>query len=347
MTSHAGTLILGAGQAGAQLALSLRQGGYDRPIVLAGDEPWPPYQRPPLSKDYLLGELTADHLDLRTQDAWREAGVEMKLGLRAAAIDRSAKTVAFDGGESLAYDTLVLALGARAKTLTLAGADLSGVVTLRTRDDADALRPALQAAQGVVVIGGGYIGLEIAAAARKFSRPVTVLEAAPRLMSRTSGPTISDFYAAEHRAHGVDVRLSTPPVGFVGEDAVRAVRLANGDVIDADLVIIGVGAKPNDEIAATAGLACQDGVVVDAQGRTDDPAIFAIGDVARGVNPIYGRPMRLESVQNAIDGAKAAAAAILGADPPRAHAPWNWSDQYDLKLQIAGAAQSFEHEVVR
>jgi 3-phenylpropionate/trans-cinnamate dioxygenase ferredoxin reductase subunit len=347
MTGDAGVLILGAGQAAAQAVHSLRQAGYAKPIVVAGEEPFPPYQRPPLSKAYLLGELTADHLDLKGVDYWRASGVELRLNARAADIDRAAKVVVFADGARARYDTLILALGARARTLAIPGADLDGVVTLRTRADSDALRARLASAKRVVVVGGGFIGLEIAAAARKFGAEVVVLEAAAQLMARTCGNAISDFYVGEHAARGVDVRLSAPPTAFEGRSRVEAVTLGDGARLPADLVVAGIGATPNVELAQAAGLACEDGVVADAAGRTNDPAIFAVGDCASSWSALYGKRMRLESVQNAIDGAKAAAAAIAGAPAPTPAAPWNWSDQYDLKLQIAGIGSGFDREVVR
>ncbi len=347
MAGDGGILILGAGQAAAQAAQSLRQAGYDGALTVAGDEPFAPYQRPPLSKAYLLGELAAEHLELKPADFWSTLKVELRLKTRATAIDRAAKRVDFEHGGSARYDTLILALGARAKTLPLPGSDLGRVSTLRTRTDAVELGFQLKTAVRTVVVGGGFIGLEIAAAARKFGSEVVLLEAAPRLMARTGGQTLSDFYAGEHRARGVDVRLSTPPKAFEGDKRVQSVVLADGGRLEADLVVIGVGAAPNMEIAQAAGLEVTDGILTDAVGRTSDPEIYAIGDCASPLNPIYGRRMRLESVQNAIDGAKAAAAAITGTAAPHLAAPWNWSDQYDLKLQIAGASTGFDRELVR
>jgi 3-phenylpropionate/trans-cinnamate dioxygenase ferredoxin reductase subunit len=347
MTGDAGVLILGAGQAAAQAVHSLRHAGYDKPIVVAGEEPYPPYQRPPLSKAYLLGQLSADHLELKGPDFWRATRAELRLNARAAGIDLATKQVAFADGASVRYDTLILALGARARRLAIPGAELDGVMTLRTRSDSDALRARLETAKRVVVVGGGFIGLEIAAAARAFGAEVVVLEAARQLMARTCGSAISDFYVREHARHGVDVRLASPPTAFEGRSRVEAVALADGMRIAADLVVVGIGATPNVEIATAAGLACEDGVVADEAGRTGAPAVYAIGDVAASWSALYRRRMRLESVQNAIDGAKAAAAAIAGATPPPPAAPWNWSDQYDLKLQIAGIGAGFDREVLR
>lgn len=338
MSQTPGVLILGAGQAGAQTVHSLRAAGYEGAITLTGAEAHAPYQRPPLSKAYLLGQLTADHLELRPADYWAANGVDLRLGAQATAIDRTAKRVAFTDGAHAAYDVLVVATGARARALPIPGADLDGVMTLRGRDDADALGARLKAASRVLIVGGGFIGLEIAAAARAFGREATVLEAAPRLLARTSGGAVSEFYRALHTSHGVDVRLGHPPEAFLGETAVTGVRLVDGTTIEADLVVLGVGAAPNVEIAEAAGLECANGIVTDEQGRTSDPTIYAVGDVAAAWSPIYERRLRLESVQNAIDGAKAAAAAIVGKPAPAPAAPWNWSDQYDVKLQIAGVA---------
>jgi 3-phenylpropionate/trans-cinnamate dioxygenase ferredoxin reductase subunit len=347
MTEGAGVLILGAGQAAAQAVHSLRQAGYDKPIVVAGEEPYPPYQRPPLSKTYLLGQLTADHLDLKGPDFWRATNVELRLEARATEIDRAAKTVAFADGSHAGYDALILALGARARRLAIPGAELDGVMTLRTRADSDALRARFETAKRVVVVGGGFIGLEIAAAAHAFGATVTVLEAASQLMARTCGSAISAFYVREHAAHGVDVRLAAPPTAFEGGARVEAVKLGDGTRVAADIVVVGIGAAPNIELAEAAGLDCDNGVIADETGRTSDPAVYAIGDVAASWSALYGRRMRLESVQNAIDGAKAAAAAIARAKPPAPAAPWNWSDQYDLKLQIAGIGAGFDREIVR
>jgi len=343
----AGVLILGAGQAGAQAVHSLRVAGFDGPITLAGAEPHAPYQRPPLSKTYLLGELSADHLELRPTDFWSANHVDLRLGVEAVAIDRTDKRVAFADGSHAPYDTLILAMGARARNLPIPGADLDGVMTLRTRDDADALGARIKTATRVAVVGGGFIGLEIAAAARKYGRDAVVFEAAPRLLARTSGKEISDFYRREHESHGVDVRLAHPPEAFEGEGHVSAVRLADGTRIEADLVVVGVGAQPNAEIAQAASIACANGIVADAEGRTNDPNIFAIGDVASSWSAIYERHIRLESVQNAIDGAKVIAAVLTGKPAPTPAAPWNWSDQYELKLQIAGVAFDPDTTVIR
>ena len=347
MSEAAGVLILGAGQAGAQAVHSLRLAGYEGAITLAGDEAHPPYQRPPLSKAYLLGALPGDDLPLKPSDFWTAMDATLTLGAGAVAIDRDDKIVAFADGATIRYDALILATGARARTLSLPGGELSGIATLRGWDDADRLKAMLPAAANVVVVGGGFIGLEIAAAARTAGATTTVLEAAPRLLARTCGHAISDFYAREHEARGVGVRLASPPAAFEGDGRLEAVTLVDGTRLDAALVVVGVGAVPNAELALSAGLECGDGIIVDDAGRTNDPSIFAIGDVAASWSPLYGRRMRLESVQNAIDGAKAVAAAITGRPAPPVSAPWNWSDQYDLKLQIAGAADSFEGEIIR
>lgn len=342
-----GALIVGGGQAGAQCAASLRQNGYDGPITLAGEEPVAPYQRPPLSKAYLLGTLEADRLEAKPAAFYDEAKITLALNARATAIDRSAREVWFHGGARRRYGALVLATGASARRLAVPGADLEGVMTLRTRADADALRARLEAARQVVVIGGGYIGLETAAAARAADRPVTVVEAAPRLLARVAGPEIAAFYRQVHETHGVAVRLEGAAEAFLGDGAVTGVALADGTRLEGDLVIVGVGARANDDLARAAGLACEDGIMTDAHGRTEDPHIFAIGDCARAMSPLYQRPIRFEAVQNALDGAKAVAAVLTGATPPTAPVPWNWSDQYDLKLQTAGVRFEDGESVVR
>lgn len=344
---HRGVLILGGGQASAQAAASLRLAGFDGAVTIASEETTPPYQRPPLSKGYLLGELDAERLAAKPPAFYEQNDIALALGARATAIDLTAGEVWFARGARRPFDKLIIATGARARRLKIPGADLAGVMTLRTRNDADALRARLASAKNVVVIGGGYIGLETAAAARKQGCAVTVLEMAPRLLARVAGPELADFYARRHAAEGVDIRVNDSAAQFVGAAQVEAVVTASGDRLPADTVVIGVGVIANTEAAEAAGLRCDDGVVTDAASRTSAPNVYAIGDCARAWSPIYERALRFESVQNALDAAKAASAAILGAKPPAAQTPWNWSDQYDVKLQTAGVSTGGDQVIIR
>ncbi|MCC6891055.1 MAG: FAD-dependent oxidoreductase [Hyphomicrobiales bacterium] len=341
-----GVVIVGAGQAGCQAAASLRGRKFDGPIVMLGDEPVLPYQRPPLSKAYLKGEAKESTLLLRPESFYTANAITVRRRCRATSIDRAARAVVLAGGERLAYDHLVLATGGRARRLMLPGADLAGVAYMRTLADADALKPQIEAAARLAVIGGGFIGLECAAVARSMGREVVVLEAMERLMARVVSPVLSDYYRDLHRAHAVDVRLGASVTEIVGTAGrVSGVRCADGSLVEADLVIVGIGLVHNDEMARAAGLACDRGVVVDALLRTADPAIYAIGDCAVFPHPLASGLLRLESVQNAIDQGKAVADTIMGAGRPYAAVPWFWSDQYDVKLQIAGLTQDYDDTV--
>lgn len=338
-------VIVGAGQAGAALAAKLRALGHEGEIVMLGDEPAPPYQRPPLSKAYLLGEMEEERLWLRAPDFWAENNVEMRLGQPVTEIDPVAKTVTV-GGEALAYDHLALTTGSTPRRLPAAiGGELQGVYTVRTLADVDAMRGEFQPGRRVIIVGGGYIGLEAAAVASKLGVAVTVLEMAPRILQRVASPETSDYVRALHREHGVTVLEETGLDRLVGETRVTGARLKDGRILPADFVIVGVGITPNAQLAEAAGLVIDNGIATDAMGRTSDPAIWAAGDCAsfpRGA----GR-LRLESVGNAIDMAEAVAANILGAAQPYEAKPWFWSDQYDLKLQIAGLNTGYDRIVTR
>jgi len=334
-------VIVGAGQAAAQLVLSLRQGGCKEPIRMIGDEPYAPYQRPPLSKKFLAQRPPADTLYFRPEKFWPEQGVTAEYGVLVESIDRANKRVSFNGGQA-EYSTLFLSTGTHARPLPIPGAKLSGVFSLRRIDDVRALRGPLDTAKRIVIVGGGYIGLEVAAVARGEGRDVTVLEAEDRVMKRVTSPVISAFMQDFHRNRGVNIRLGARLATIEGEKRVAQVRLADGAALPADLVLLAVGAKPNDDLAAAAGLACDDGVLVDEYGRTVDPAIYAAGDCTRFPSRRYGRKLRLECVQNAIDQAKAVAAAILGKPQPYDPVPWFWSDQYELKLQMAGLSEGYD-----
>jgi 3-phenylpropionate/trans-cinnamate dioxygenase ferredoxin reductase subunit len=301
-------VILGAGHAGGSMAAFLRQSGHEGPIVLIGDEPIPPYQRPPLSKAWLKGEADAASLALKDVAWYADNGCDLRLGVTATAVNRGVKAVTLSTGETVAYDILVFATGARARKLPIPGADLKGVLELRTAADAEQLKAALGPDRRLAIIGGGYVGLEAAASARALGAHAMVLEREKRILARVEGEN--------------------------GE--IRRVRLADGRAIDCDAALVGIGAIPNDDLARDAGLECVNGIVVDLNARTADPSVFAIGDVTHRPLPLYDRTVRLESVPNALEQAKVAAGVIAGRPPLTPEVPWFWSDQFDLKLQIAG-----------
>jgi 3-phenylpropionate/trans-cinnamate dioxygenase ferredoxin reductase component len=346
--SGPGVVIVGAGHAGGVAAATLRQLGYADPITVVGDEPVAPYQRPPLSKAWLKGEADAGALELRPSSFYAEHNIALILNVKVAAIDRAAKTVTLADGKRLAYDKLILATGSRARPLPIPGADLKGVLFLRSAADAELLKAALGPGKRLAVIGGGYIGLEAAASGRALGAEVTVLEREPRLLARVAVETLSTFFQRYHEAKGVKFELGAQITGLEGEGgAVKGVRLADGRLIPCDEALLGVGVIVNDELAKAAGLDCSNGVVVDATSRTSDPDIYAIGDVTQRPLELYDGMFRLESVANALEQAKHAAAAIAGAPTPRPEVTWNWSDQYDLKLQIAGMTTDAEDILVR
>ncbi|HVY84545.1 MAG TPA: FAD-dependent oxidoreductase [Caulobacterales bacterium] len=341
-------IIIGAGQAGGETAQRLRQGGFAGDITLIGEEPIAPYQRPPLSKKYLAGEIDRDRLMLRPPEVYAHENVALLTDTRAVWIDRANKRVRLEGGRELGYDALVLATGARPRTLKLAGADLAGSYVLRSIADIDAIRTDFKPGARLVVVGAGYIGLETAAVARQLGLDVTVIETAVRPLARVTSPDVAGFFLDEHTSKGVRFVLSAQPALIKGVEHVTGVRLADGVEIPADLVIAGIGVNPDTMLAQHCGLAVDNGVVTDRQCLTSDPAIFAIGDCAARPMVYYDdRVCRLESVHNAIEGAKIVAATILGQKPPVEEAPWFWSDQYDLKLQIAGLFQGYDQAVLR
>ena len=338
MSEHNGHIVIaGAGHAGGSAAAMLRQAGWTGPITLVGEEPIPPYQRPPLSKAWLKGEASAETLALRPAKFYADNQIALRLGTRITAIARTDRTVALASGETLAYDTLILALGARARPLPLDGTDLEGVLELRTAADADRLKAALHPGARLAIIGGGYIGLEAAASARSLGADAIVIEREPRVLARVASPILSDFFQTYHRSQGVIIETGTQVAGLQATAGrVSGVHLADGRIIPCDAVLVGVGAIANDELAREAGLPCHNGIVVDHTARTEDPAIYAIGDCTSRPLPLYNRTGRLESVPNALEQAKQAAAAICGKPAPAPEVPWFWSDQYDLRLQIAG-----------
>lgn len=341
-------IIIGAGQAGGETAQRLRQGGFQGDITLIGEEPYAPYQRPPLSKKYLAGELGMDRLLLRPANVYAEENIALLTSLRAVWIDRASKKVRVEGGRELPYDALVLATGSKPRKLPLAGADLAGVFTLRTAADIDAMKPRFVKGAKLVVIGAGYIGLEAAAVARQLDLEVTVVETAVRPLARVTSPEVAGFFLDEHTRQGVRFVLGGQPALIKGSEHVTAVGLTDGTEIPADIVLAGIGVNPEVTLAQHCGLNVENGIVTDASCHTSDPSIFAIGDcAARPISFFDNRLVRLESVHNAIEGAKIAAAAITGGKPPVLEAPWFWSDQYDLKLQIAGLFNGYDHIVFR
>jgi 3-phenylpropionate/trans-cinnamate dioxygenase ferredoxin reductase subunit len=342
-------VIVGGGHAGGTVAGLLRLYGFEGQVTILGEEPAAPYQRPPLSKAYLKGEVELAALELKGPDFYAEQGIELRTGVLVEGLDRRARMIALSDGSALPYDVCILATGARARRLDVPGSDLAGVLELRTVADANALKAVLGPGARLAVIGGGYVGLEAAAAARSLGAEAVVIERETRVLARVACQPLSDFYQARHRAEGVEFRLGAELEAFgSGPDGrVGSVRLRDGMRIPCTVALVGVGAVPNDELARESGLPCPNGVEVDENARTNDPAVFAIGDVSWRPLPIYDRAFRLESVPNALEQAKQAAAAIVGRPRPPDETPWFWSDQYDLKLQIAGVAFEAEDMLIR
>jgi 3-phenylpropionate/trans-cinnamate dioxygenase ferredoxin reductase subunit len=342
-------VVIGTGQGGFQVAASLRDEGYEGDIILVGEEPTLPYQRPPLSKTYLTGKSDADSLTFRAESFYGDHRIQIRPGERATAIDRAARHVQISNRATLAYDHLVLATGARNRLLPVPGAELEGVLQLRTLSDADAIRARLPQVDRAVVVGAGFIGLEFAAVAAARPMEVTVLEATARPMSRAISLPMSDFFREAHTRAGVRLEFGAVVVRVIGENGrATGVETADGRFFPADLVLVGIGVAPNLELAADAGLPVANGVVVDEYLLTADPAISAVGDCAVYPNLFAnGAPARLESVQNAVDHARCVAARIAGKPAPYSAVPWFWSDQGPWKLQIAGIATAHDETVVR
>ena len=348
--TQADVVIVGAGHGGAQVALALRTNGFEGSILMIGRENEPPYERPPLSKEYLARDKEFDRLYIRPPQFWVDKNVTLKLGTEVTALDAAAHQVTLGDGSAVTYGKLVWAAGGDPRKLTCAGADLSGVHAVRTREDVDRLMGELDAgAKKVVVIGGGYIGLEAAAVLTKLGCSVTLLEALPRILARVAGPDISSFYEADHRAHGVDLRTNVSVDSLIGDGGkVSGVKLADGSVIPAEIVIVGIGIIPSVAPLLAAGAEGTNGVNVDDHCRTSLPDVYAIGDCAAfACAYAEGAVMRVESVQNANDMGTCVAKAICG-DPQPYHAfPWFWSNQYDLKLQTAGLSVGYDQTVLR
>lgn len=340
-------VVVGAGQAGASLAARLRALGHSGKLTLVGEEPDPPYQRPPLSKAYLKGELGRERLQLKAPAFYAENDIDLRTGERVAEIDRGAHEVVLASGERLAYDMLALTTGAAPRALPEEqGGNLGSVHLMRSLADADALAEAVGGVGRALIVGGGYIGLEAAAVLRQNGLAVTLIEAAPRILARVAAPATADFFRDLHHRYGVDIREGAVLARLTGDGGrVTGGELTDGTVIAADVALVGIGIRPRDGLAAAAGLTVDDGIRVDGGGRTSDPAIFAAGDCARF--PYRGAWIRLESVPNAIDQAEAVAGAMLGDPEPYVARPWFWSDQYEVKLQIAGLNTGYDRTVTR
>lgn len=343
-------IIIGASHAAVQLITSLRQHGWSEEILVISDESHYPYQKPPLSKAYLSGDITATQLSLRAEAFYQRLNVAFLLGSRVTNIDRTAKTVLLENGEKISYHKLALCTGARARPLSIEGTLLAGVHYLRTKDDVTSIQTTLQHANKAVIIGGGYIGLETAASLKKSGLAVTVLETESRLLKRVASPQLSAFYQRLHKENGVEIRLNTSAKSLFGNDKIEKVLCSDGtneSTIDADIVIIGIGVLANIELAEISGLEVSNGIVVNEFAQTSDPNIVAAGDCTMHPNKVLGTTLRLESVPNATEQAKAAAANICGEQKEYAELPWFWSDQFDVKLQIVGMNQGYTDTVVR
>lgn len=342
----AALVIVGAGQAAGQAAASLRQGGYEGEIVILGDESHPPYQRPPLSKQYLSGEHGLEKVYLRPEKFYKDRNIDLRTNVTVSNIDAAGKTVATQSGETVEYDKLLIATGSRPRKLSIDGSDLSGIHYLRTIADVDGISKAMKDAKNLCIVGGGYIGLEVASVAAVRGLNVSVLEMEERILQRVTTPEMSDFYHKLHTDRGVDIHVNTGCSGFAGDGKVERV-LCGDKSITADLVIVGIGIIPNTELAADAGLNCDNGILVDDHCRTSDENIYAAGDCTNHPNPILARRLRLESVPNAMEQARTAATNMLGGDKIYAAVPWFWSDQYELKLQMVGFSSDGTTQVLR
>jgi 3-phenylpropionate/trans-cinnamate dioxygenase ferredoxin reductase subunit len=343
-----GVVIVGAGQAGFQVAASLRMEGYDGAITLIGDEPNLPYQRPPLSKGFMAGKQDIEDTALRPSAFYESHRIDLMMGAKVTEIDRVARAVRLASGRHVSYEALVLAVGARNRTLPIERADLDGICYLRSDVEAVDIRQRLEDARDVVVIGGGFIGLELAAAATTLGKSVRVLELQSRLMPRVVSPLLSDFYRDVHTSQGVQISLGVALSDVVGDHGkVSGIVLSDGSVCPADLVLVGIGVVPNTELALDAGLTVSNGIVVDEYLRTEDESVYALGDCANHPNPFATGRVRIESVQNAVDQAKCIAAAIVGRSENYSAVPWFWTDQFDIKLQMAGLSGGYGQVVTR
>ncbi len=340
-------LIIGAGQAASQAANSLRQMGFEGTIRIFGNEGQPPYQRPPLSKAYMLGQMPAERLYFKAAEQWEKDNIDLKIDEEIISIDAANKNIKSKSGNQYDYDKLIIATGSKVRHLPAEGAQLNGVHYLKTIQDSDDLGNEIDNGKNLVIIGAGYIGLEVAACAQKKGLNVTIIEAAPRILARVASPELSQFYENVHERAGVKILTQSGVTKINGTQKVESVTLSDGTNIDADVVLIGIGIIPNDEIAKAASIVCNNGIDVDENAKTSNPDIYACGDCANRMVDLYGQRMRLESVHNAIEQAKLAAANIMGQNAPKLDVPWFWSDQYDLKLQIAGLAIGATKTILR
>lgn len=347
MVTMKNVVVVGAGHGAGQAVATLRQKKYPGTVTLIGEERWYPYQRPPLSKKYLAGELPPERLYFKPAAYYDDPAIKVRLNSRVTAIDCDNRTVTDHDGETVSYDDLIIATGSRPRELTVPGADLAGVHYLRSIDDVDDLRAGMSPGKRLTIVGAGYIGLEVAAVAARLGLDVTVVEMADRVMSRVVSPALSAYYENVHRQNGVSFRLSAGLQGFAGEKHVQYVELESGEVLPTDVVVIGIGIVPNVELAMAAGLETGNGIKVDDHCMSSDPHIYAIGDCTLHPNALLGVELRLESVHNALEQAKTAAANICGDDVAYSQVPWFWSDQYDLKLQIAGISEGYDEVIIR
>ncbi len=341
-----GMVIVGAGHAAGQAAASLRQEGYEGEITIIGDEPHIPYQRPPLSKQYLAGEQGLERVYLRPEKFYADKEITLRMGVSVTAIDTQAHTVTTDDGETIGYEKLLLATGSRPRILNVPGSDLAGIHYLRTIADVDGIRAELAEGRRLVIVGGGYIGLEVASVGIQAGLEVHVLEMEERILQRVTTPEMSDYYHQLHTGRGVHIHTSTMVSGFTGEGRVGAVQCGDEEIA-ADIVVVGIGIIPNVEVAQAAGIECDNGIVVDEGCRTSADDVFAAGDCTNHPNPLLHRRLRLESVPNAMEQARVAAANMCGADKVYESSPWFWSDQYELKLQMVGFSADGDTQVVR
>ena len=342
----AAMVILGAGQGAGQAAASFRQEGYEGDIIILGDEPFPPYQRPPLSKQYLSGEMPLERVYVRPEKFYADRHIDLRTNTRVEKIDTNARTVTTAKGDTIAYEKLLIATGSRPRKLSIAGSDLPGIHYLRTISDVDGISAAMKTARKVVIVGGGYIGLEVASVAVTNGLDVTVLEMEQRILQRVTTPEMSAYYHQLHTGRGLKILTNTTVSGFTGQGHVEQV-LCGDTRIDADLVIVGIGIIPNIELAKDAGINCENGIFVDDHCQTSVPDVYAIGDCTYHPNPILGRRLRLESVPNALEQARVAVANMCGKDKVYAAVPWFWSDQYELKLQMVGFSSDGDTQVLR
>ena len=340
-------VIVGGGHAAGQAAASLRQEKYEGEILVIGEEPHIPYQRPPLSKQYLSGEYGLERVYLRPARFYESKAIQVRSGVRVVNINRAGRTVACSDGAEIGYDRLLLATGARPRKLAATGGDLPGIHYLRTIADVDAIKREFAPGRRIAIVGGGYIGLEVAAVAIEAGLIVTVLEMEDRILQRVTTSAMSAFYEDIHTEKGVTIRTGMRAESFAGGDSLTGVVCPGGEVVPADLAVVGIGIEPNVELAEAAGLDCSNGIVVDEYTRTSDPGIFAAGDCTNHPNPVLGRRLRLESVPNAMEQSRVAAANLAGNPKTYANVPWFWSDQYDLKLQMVGFSTEAERQVVR